>query len=103
MIFGAFIRRQFGPARFLWWALAASFLDPRLAGATERSFTYTYEPETMPKGGFEYEQWVTLRAGRNAAVGQQDYNRWEFRHELEYGLTDNYTLSLYFNHSLENF
>ena len=73
------------------------------ASAMERFFTYTYEPETMPQGMFEYEQWVTLRAGRNSAVGQEDFNLWEFRHEFEYGLTDNYTLSLYFNESLENF
>lgn len=69
------------------------------ASATERLFTYTYEPETMPKGGMEYEQWVTLRSGRNDTVGQQNFNLWEFRHELEYGVTDNYTLSLYFNES----
>ena len=55
----------------------------------ERYFTYTYEPETMPQGAFEAEQWVTLRAGRNKAVGQEDFNRWEFRQELEYGVTDN--------------
>src|SRR5690242_1090809 len=73
------------------------------AAASERFFTYTYEPETMPQGILETEQWVTLRAGRNAAVGQEDFNRWEFRQELEYGLTDNYTLSLYLNESLENF
>lgn len=83
--------------------LCAAALSLGTALATERSFTYTYEPETMPKGGMEYEQWVTLRAGRNTAVGQQDYNRWELRHELEYGVTDNYTLSLYFNESLEHF
>jgi len=57
----------------------------------------------MPKGGLEYEQWVTLRAGRNSAVGQENFNLWEFRHELEYGVTDDYTLSLYLNESLENF
>src|SRR6266404_7549938 len=73
------------------------------AFGTERYFTYTYEPETMPKGGLEYEQWVTLRAGRNKTVGQDDFNLWEFRHELEYGLTDNYTVSLYLNESLANF
>jgi len=73
------------------------------ASATERFFTYTYEPETMPKGAWEYEQWITLRAGRNETVGQDNFNRWEFRHELEYGVTDNYTLSLYLNESLENF
>ena len=71
--------------------------------ATERFFTYTYEPETMPQGLFEYEQWVTAQAGRNTTVGQENYNRWEFRHEFEYGLADNYTLSLYVNESLTNF
>jgi hypothetical protein len=78
-------------------------LGPLAASATERFFTYTYEPETMPQGALEYEQWVTLRAGRNRAVGQEDFNRWEFRHELEYGVTDNYTVSLYLNESLQNF
>src|SRR5438309_11739475 len=73
------------------------------ASATERYFTYTYEPETMPKGSLEYEQWVTLRAGRSANVGQDNFKRWELRHELEYGVTDNYTLSLYLNESVETF
>jgi hypothetical protein len=80
---------------------AALFLLP--ASATERYFTYTYEPETQPKGALEYEQWVTLRAGRNKTVGQEDYHRWELRHELEWGVTDNYTLSLYVNESVTNF
>jgi len=57
----------------------------------------------MPQGGMEYEQWVTLRSGRNASVGQENFNRWELREELEYGVTDNYTLSLYLNQSAESF
>src|SRR3954447_14593410 len=69
----------------------------------ERYFTYTYEPETMPAGALEYEQWVTLRAGRNKTVGQENYNKWELRHELEYGATDNYCVSLYLNESSESF
>jgi Family of unknown function (DUF6662) len=73
------------------------------ASATERFFTYSYEPETMPKGAMEYEQWVTLRAGRNKTVGQENYNKWEIREELEYGVTDNYTVSLYLNQSSESF
>lgn len=71
--------------------------------ATERTFTFTYEPETMPKSGMEYEQWVSLRSGRNQAVGQENYNKWELREELEYGVTDNYTLSLYLNQSSESY
>jgi hypothetical protein len=73
------------------------------AAASERYFTYTYEPETMPQGAWEYEQTVTARVGRDKAVRQEDYNKWEFRHELEYGVTDNYSVSLYVNESLENF
>ncbi len=73
------------------------------ASATERLFTYTYEPETMPKGGLEYEQWVTLRSGRNSAVGQDNFNLWEFREEIEYGVSDNYTLSFYLNQSQQSF
>ncbi len=65
--------------------------------ANERLFTYTYEPETMPQGETEFEQWVTLRTQRNSEVGQDNFNKWEFREEFEYGVTDNYTASLYLN------
>jgi hypothetical protein len=84
-------------------AAAASAWLMATAHATERSFTYTYEPETMPKGGLEYEQWVTLQAGKDSQVGQENYNKWLFRNELEYGLTDNYTLSLYLNYSVASY
>lgn len=73
------------------------------AAANERNFTYSYEPETMPQGAWEYEQWVTSRAGRSAAGGQEDYRKWEFRHELEYGVTDNYTLGVYLNESFKSY
>ena len=65
--------------------------------ANDRLFTYSYEPETMPQGAWEVEQWITARALRNKRVGQDDYLRWQFRTELEYGVTDNYTVGLYVN------
>ena len=71
--------------------------------ADDRLFTYTYEPETAPKGTFEFEQWLTSRAGRNDAVGQRDFHRLQLREEFEYGVTDNYTLSLYVNHQYETY
>src|SRR2546429_2381712 len=89
--------------RSLVVATLCGLLSLARSWATERFFTYSYEPETMPQGVFEYEQWVTALAGRNSTVGQDHYNRWEFRHEFEYGVTDNYTLSLYVNESLTNF
>ncbi|MBI3876489.1 MAG: hypothetical protein HY300_11155 [Verrucomicrobia bacterium] len=73
------------------------------ARADERLFTYTYEPETAVKGAWEYENWVTLRKQRSTAVGQQNFTRWEFRQELEYGVTDNYEASIYFNTFHEGF
>ncbi len=73
------------------------------ASATTRNFTYTYEPETMPRGDKEFEQWVSLRTIRNDHAGQNHYTRWDLREELEYGVTDNYTLSLYLNEKSEYF
>ncbi len=89
--------------RILTGLLACGVGLAATARADERLFTYTYEPETMPKGAFEFEQWVTSRVGRNATVGQDDYYRLQFREEFEYGLTDNYTLALYVNHDYEHF
>lgn len=65
--------------------------------ADNRIFTYTYEPETEPKGDWELEQYVTSRLGRTRAVGQENYQKWQFRTELEYGVTDRYTVGLYVN------
>src|SRR5229473_8103720 len=75
------------------------------ARADERRFTYSYEPETTPQGELGFEQWVTLRTQRTSAgeVKQQNFNRWELREELEYGVTDNYSVSLYLNTAAESF
>ena len=34
---------------------------------------------------------------------QDNYNLWEIREELEYGVTDNYSLSMYLNFAAESF
>jgi hypothetical protein len=75
------------------------------AGADERRFTYSYEPETMPQGGMEFEQWITLRTQKTKGgeVKQGNYNLWEIREEFEYAATDRYTLSLYLNTAAESF
>jgi hypothetical protein len=73
------------------------------ARAHERRFTYIYEPETQLAGALEFENWVTLGTQRNSAVGQDNYNEWHFRQELEYGVTDRYTLGLYLNEKAESF
>src|SRR5262245_50099100 len=75
------------------------------AVGTERIFTYSYEPETMPQGALEFEQWVTLRTQRTkrGEVKKENFNRWDIREELEYGVTDNYTVGLYLNTKAESF
>ena len=88
----------------LFGALALGAL--LLAGtvsADNHIFTYTYEPETEPRGDWEVEQWITSRVGRNAAVGQQNYQHWQFRTEIEHGFTDRYTASLYINDDYKRF
>ena len=87
----------------LFFAIILVFGQTVATQANERRFAYTYEPETMPAGGWELEQWVTLAAGRNSTVGQQNYRQWNFRTSLEYGVTDNYTVELYLNSKQERF
>jgi hypothetical protein len=85
---------------------AFAFGSSLLSGkADERRFTYNYEPETLPEGGMEFEQWVTLRTQRTngGEVKQGNYNLWELREELEYGVTDKYSVSLYLNMAAESF
>jgi len=65
--------------------LVASMLTSFLAArADERLFTYSYEAEVLPKGGVEFEQWLTHRRGKQDGV----FAAWDFREELEFGLTE---------------
>ena len=62
--------------------------------ADERFFTYSYEAASvLPKGAVEFEQWITYRGGKESG----NYARWDFREELEFGVTDRYTTALYLN------
>jgi len=64
----------------------------RKAEADERRFTYTYEATTLPVGVVEYEQWVTWKTDKDV---DSRYDRVEFRHELEFGVTDDFQLAFY--------
>ena len=61
--------------------------------ADERLFTYSYEADVLPKGGLEFEQWITHQRDKEEGV----FSRWDFREELEYGITDRLTTALYLN------
>jgi hypothetical protein len=67
-------------------AVSALCLAALPASATERRFAFTYETTTTPKGAFEFENQITWKH-----IGVPG----EFRHELEYGVTDRFQLALY--------
>lgn len=73
--------------------LSALVSAPIRAHADERLFVYSYEAEVLPKGKFEFEQWITSRIGKTGG----DFARWDLREELEYGITDKLTTALYIN------
>lgn len=79
-------------ARAVLVALAAAALGAP-AGADERKFTYSSEAKTLPRGGVEFEQWATLRTGKEDG----DFVRIDIREELEVGITDRLTTALYLN------
>lgn len=76
-------------SRFLLASLAAALLGSiSTAQAHERRFAYSYETTTMPKGTWEFEPWFTYKH-------YDDKDRYEFRYELEYGVTDNFQIAAY--------
>jgi hypothetical protein len=71
---------------------AACFAAPAFAG--DSPFGYVYTTDTHPKGKRELEQWITRRHGQS----QGDYDLWQGRTEIEYGLTDRLQTALYLNY-----
>ena len=63
-------------------------LAGRDAMADERRFVFNYETTTLPAGVWEYEQWVTWKHFSAK-------ERFDFRHEIETGITDRFQVGLY--------
>ncbi|HZP88135.1 MAG TPA: hypothetical protein VFB54_15095, partial [Burkholderiales bacterium] len=90
-LFTAFGTAAFTPACAIVMSLSTSAL------ADERFFTYSQEADVIPKGGMEFEQWVTLRKGYPAADRRFDQYLWDLREEFEYGITNRLSGALYLN------
>lgn len=73
--------------------LGATFALAGLTEAGSRRFTYSYETTTMAAGAMELESWVTWKTHQDS---DPDFERFDFRHEFEYGVTDRLQLALYF-------
>jgi hypothetical protein len=89
--------------RLLLATCLGSGIGVALLRADERRFAYVYEPETPAAGAWEFENWATWRQGRDRAVGQASYDRWDVRHEIEVGVTDRYAVELSLNETFEHY
>jgi len=63
------------------------------AEAGNRRFAYSYETATMAAGTAELESWVTYKTDKDS---DPDFQRFDIRHEFEYGVTDRLQLAFYF-------
>ena len=76
-------------ARFLWAAVVGlALVASSSLRAHDRRFVYSYETKGMPQGVWEYEQWMTWKNYDNK-------DRFDFRHEFEYGITETLTIDIY--------
>lgn len=75
-------------------ALAAAVVigSTTIALADARPFTFVYDAYPHGPQGFEYEQYVTYKTAKEADA---NFNRFEFRHEFEFGLAENFDLAVY--------
>jgi hypothetical protein len=84
-------------AALLLGCLLPALGTPSAARADERFFTYVQEAEVLPKGAFEFEQWITARKGYPDGDRQYDQYLWDLREEFEYGLTNKLSGAMYLN------
>ncbi|HEY6205095.1 MAG TPA: hypothetical protein VIW21_02910 [Chthoniobacterales bacterium] len=73
-------------------ALLLSILSTATSSAGVRHFTYVYEAVTSPPGSVDLENWVTWRTH---PPGNPDLDQVDFRHELEFGVTENFQMAVY--------
>lgn len=79
--------------RALYACLGATLVVTDAAEAGSRRFTYSYETTTMAKGAMELENWVTWKT---RMADDPDFERFDIRHEFEYGFSDRLQLAFYF-------
>ncbi len=73
-------------------------LGASIGCADEALFSWTYTTDLLPKAGWEFEQWATARWEKEHGT----YRVFDFREEIEYGLTNDFQIALYLNHHYVN-
>jgi hypothetical protein len=65
--------------------------SPSITFGGVRHFTFLYEAPTSAPGSLEFENWITWKR----ISGPDRSDEVDFRHELEYGVTDRFQVSVY--------
>ena len=73
--------------------IMVSFFTSQKVLADDKKFARSYQSYTLPANGLEFEFWQTGRIDK----GNGFYYRWQPRFEVEYGVSDRFTASMYFN------
>jgi len=73
--------------------LVTMFIGASVASASSRKTPWLYNTRTMTAGEVEYEQWVTWKTNKKS---DDNYDEIRFRHEIEWGLTDQIQMAIYF-------
>lgn len=81
------------------WFLFFMILGANQAYAHNRNYVWNQEYRTLPKHAFELESQVTLKV---PDAGRSNAHTWEYRPELEYGITDHWTVAHYENWKTTN-
>ncbi len=68
-------------------------LGANSAKADRRSYVWTYEYQTMPRGESELEYYLTTKVPD--LHNTEDKNTWQHQAEYEYGLTDRWDIAVY--------
>ena len=76
-------------------AILAAFAAAGVAQASPQKFANSYEAKTLSKGQFEFENNVLWDHSNGV-------NGFEFEHEIEFGITDNFQISLLAEWSTEH-
>ena len=72
--------------------IAALLLAAAPAFAGDRRFTYSYEVTTTPVGEVELENYITWKTDKD---NDADFDRIDFKHEIEFGVTDHIEIGVY--------